>query len=123
MEAKRAYNRRIAHIDYTAGVTAQNGPATAIAQYPNGTTVLYEAMNGATLYATRIRDANGNFISVSYVNNQGPQIQSIQDTIGRTIEFEYDSNDHLTAIVRSWFKGVLNARWSAFITCPSLLSI
>ena len=86
-------------IDYTAGVAAQNGPVTAIAQYPDGTAVLYEAMRGATLYATRIRDANGNFISVSSViiRDRKSRVSRIQ--IGRTVEFEYDSNEHLTAIV------------------------
>ena len=71
-------------------------------KYPNGKVVTYGAPNAASglraIYPTTITDANGNFISISYRNNQGPAISYIEDTLGRVIEFHYDSNNLLTAI-------------------------
>ena len=92
-------------IDYQANFDA----GTAQAQYPNGTTVSYGAkarfwIYNYILYPTQILDANGNFISIQYVNNSGPAIQSITDTLGRTIEFSYDGNN-LTAITAPGLNG------------------
>ena len=80
---------------------------TATAKYPNGTSVIYGAGAQNSLYATQITDANGNIISIQYQRNKGkggilvpagPQIQTVTDTLGRVLNFEYDSNNHLTAI-------------------------
>jgi RHS repeat-associated protein len=61
------------------------------AWFPNGTTIIYGAKNDGAVYPTRITDAQGNQILITYVNNQGPALQTITDTIGRVITFQYDS--------------------------------
>jgi RHS repeat-associated protein len=90
-------------IDYrfflVPGLTAAQGNIRfGSAWYPNGTEVEYAASSGDAAYPTRITDANGNFIAISYKNNVGPQIDTIQDTLGRTVTFNYDSNNFLTSI-------------------------
>lgn len=90
----------------------------AWAMLPNGTRIEYGAPvftsngNGKTgaIYPKQIRDANGNFISITYrrstviVNGQpreleqGPEIETITDTLGRLVRFHYDENNLLTAV-------------------------
>ncbi|HKX29735.1 MAG TPA: RHS repeat-associated core domain-containing protein [Blastocatellia bacterium] len=75
----------------------------AWARYPNGTTVDYGASElgaGKTgaIYPVKITDANGNYLSITYRGNQGPQIETIIDTLGRSMQFYYDSNNLLTAV-------------------------
>jgi RHS repeat-associated protein len=70
------------------------------AQYPDGRTVIYGAFNpvGGYFYPVEIVDANGNVISIQYMNGAGPAIQEIRDTLGRVISFYYDANNLLTAV-------------------------
>lgn len=84
--------------DYT--VWAYNGiPSSGTARLANGTTIYYGAGNSTTraIYPTQITDAQGNFITISYVSNQGPNIQTISDTMNRSITFNY-TNGLLTDI-------------------------
>ena len=67
--------------------------------YPDGTQVTYGAAGGGyRSYPTSIKDRNGNYIAISYVNNVGPRLYSIQDTVGRYVSFYYDSNNELVTI-------------------------
>jgi hypothetical protein len=50
------------------------------ATYPNGTRVDYWTNGPSGLYPTRITDPNGNYITITYVNNVGPRIQTVTDT-------------------------------------------
>ncbi|HEX5888429.1 MAG TPA: hypothetical protein VFY61_06985, partial [Pyrinomonadaceae bacterium] len=87
-------------IDYTYQ-TGTNGVITyGQAKYPNGTTVTYGAYSqpGGGVFPTFIQDANGNQITITYVNNQGPRIQTVTDTLGRVINFHYNGNNLLTAV-------------------------
>ena len=87
-------------IDYTYQ-TGTNGVITwAQAKLPNGTTINYGAysQSGGGVFPTSIEDANGNYIYITYVNNAGPRIQTITDTLGRVVNFHYDYNNLLTAI-------------------------
>jgi RHS repeat-associated protein len=61
--------------------------------YPDGTQVKYGAANGSISYPTQITDRNGNFITIAYAgtNGAGPRIASVQDTLGRHINFFYDT--------------------------------
>ena len=77
----------------------------AWAVMPNGTRIEYGAPANYAMYPTRITDAHGNFISITYRNNQGPQIQTITDTLGRFIQFHYDGSGLLTAITVPGFSG------------------
>ena len=89
-------------IDYKYQSGTGGAPTWAEARYPNGTYVQYGAMSG-DLHPTFIQDANGNFVNITYVNNVGPRIQTIQDTLGRTITFHYDPSNRLTAITGPGF--------------------
>jgi RHS repeat-associated protein len=96
------------HIDDLTG-----GFQWAQARYPDGTIIEYTARghdyvrpltgtvspSWGVLFPTRITDANGNVITIAYRNNVGPEIETIVDTLGRTISFHYDDTQHqLTAI-------------------------
>jgi RHS repeat-associated protein len=82
-------------------------PGFPTATHTDGTKVDYAAWsyNGTntTYYPTRITDRHGNYITInyqtdSYGNQIGPRITSIIDTLGRYIQFRYDSNNNLVTI-------------------------
>ena len=95
-------------IDYTVDLPERSSPrrnygiGSAVVRYPNGTVILYTAPGDAVfayeIYPTRITDANGNYISITYRNGSGPEIDTITDTLGRKVSFHYDANNALTAI-------------------------
>ena len=99
-------------IDYTIDfprITAQSkwGISSATVRHPNGTVILYTAIGEHSefgggraneIYPTRITDASGNYISITYRNGSGPAIDTITDTLGRQVNFHYDANDALTTI-------------------------
>jgi len=94
-------------IDYTYQ-TGTNGVITwAQAKLPNGTVITYGAYSqaGGGVFPTFIEDANGNFITITYVNNAGPRIQTVSDTAGRSINFHYNGNSLLTAITAPGLSG------------------
>jgi RHS repeat-associated protein len=70
----------------------------AQAKYPTGVVIEYTVRGTGAMYPSRITDANGNFITITYVNNTGPQIETIIDTLGRVINFHYNENKLLMAI-------------------------
>ena len=84
-------------IDYWYESGAGGAPTHGEATLSNGTYILYGAPSG-DLHPTFIRDADGNFINVTYVGDVGPRIETIEDSMGRVITFHYDSNNLLTAI-------------------------
>jgi RHS repeat-associated protein len=71
----------------------------AWAVMPNGTRIEYGAQANYAMYPTRITDAHGNFVTITYRNNQGPNIETITDTLGRVIYFYYDGYGLLTSIL------------------------
>jgi RHS repeat-associated protein len=71
----------------------------AWAVLPDGTRIEYGAKANYAMYPTRITDAHGNFITITYLNNEGPKIQTITDTLGRVVYFNYDLQGLLTSIV------------------------
>jgi RHS repeat-associated protein len=85
-------------IDYTYWTGTGGGITWAQARLPNGTVVNYGAPGPGAVYPTSIEDANGNYISITYVNNAGPRIQTVTDTLNRVISFHYDYNNLLTAV-------------------------
>jgi RHS repeat-associated protein len=78
----------------TDGRNIYNGSAS----FPDGTHVSYSAPGNYAVYPTQITDANGNYITITYRNNQGPNIETITDALGRVIRFHYDNGNLLTAI-------------------------
>jgi RHS repeat-associated protein len=93
-------------IDYRAGGYAPGkGPTDGkniwhggYAQFPNGTTVSYASPGNYAVYPGLIVDAHGNYIYITYLNDQGPNIETITDSLGRVIRFHYDNGNLLTAI-------------------------
>ncbi|WP_165554444.1 RHS repeat domain-containing protein [Kribbella capetownensis] len=97
------------HIDDFSG-----GFQWAQARYPDGMTIEYTARghdhvrpvigtvtpSWGVLFPTRVTDASGNVITIGYRNNVGPEIDTIVDTLGRTINFHYEAAGlgQLTAI-------------------------
>src|SRR4029079_4757719 len=60
---------------------------------------------------TQIKDRNGNYITVN--NNALGQISSITDTLGRVINFNYDTNANLISITQAW-NGQPSHQWVSF---------
>ncbi|HEX8130206.1 MAG TPA: PKD domain-containing protein [Pyrinomonadaceae bacterium] len=85
-------------IDYTHNATTAGVITTGMASYPNGTVINFAAPGNNAVYPTRITDPNGNYITITYRNNSGPQIESVTDSMGRPILFHYDASGQLTAI-------------------------
>jgi RHS repeat-associated protein len=92
-------------IDYTYWTGTGGGITTAQARLANGTVINYGAGGPGAVYPTSIEDPNGNYIVITYVNNSGPRIQTITDTLDRTINFYYDYNNLLTAITAPGLEG------------------
>jgi RHS repeat-associated protein len=73
-------------------------PATAgnpvIVTYKSGLRVFYQLFDTTYQYQYRpyqIEDTNGNIISIAYLNSNSLGISTITDTVGRVIQFSYDS--------------------------------
>ena len=81
--------------------------STGRVEWPNGTAVEYGAPSdgGNLMYPTTITDANGNYITIAYRNNIGPEIERMVDTLGRVIDFHYDANGRLVAVTAPAFGG------------------
>src|SRR5262249_36660393 len=94
-------------IDYTYWTGTNGVMLSAEARLPNGTVIYYGAYSqpGGGLFPTYIEDVNGNYITISYVNNSGPRIQTMTDTLGRVINFHYDYNNLLTGITAPGLNG------------------
>jgi RHS repeat-associated protein len=72
----------------------------------NGTRITYGfAGGGYRMYPSSIIDINGNYITISYLNNVGPRIETVVDTMGRYVRFYYDSNDELVTVTVPGFNG------------------
>jgi RHS repeat-associated protein len=71
---------------------------SALAKLPNGTQILYGAPGDGAVYPVNIKDRNGNYVQITYVNNAGPRIDTVTDTLNRAVVFKYDSNGLLTLI-------------------------
>jgi YD repeat-containing protein len=74
-----------------------DGSLTLVA--PGGTRTRYEFLGGV-FKCTEVRDRNGNFITVAY--NPAGNIQTVTDTLGRVITFNYDADGYLKEITQTW---------------------
>ena len=75
------------------------------AKLPNGTNIVYGAPGDGAIYPTQITDVNGNYITITYVANAGPQIETVTDTLGRVINFHDDVNNLLTTVTAPGLNG------------------
>ena len=77
-----------------------NGNDTLLLKDTGGNQFSY-ALAGGQYRCEQLTDRNGNFISVTY--NDDGQINTITDTLARTITFNYDSEFHsLVSIWQTW---------------------
>lgn len=89
-------------IDYQCYVSTYNG-VTSISgssTLPNGTRHSFNntSVSGKQAFPTQIWDVQGNYINITYRNYQGPQIQTVTDTMGRVVSFNYDSGNRLISV-------------------------
>ena len=93
-----------------------NGDGTLTLKPTDGSQLSYALYNGQ-YQCTQIKDRNGNFITINYdaINNIANTglLTSIIDTLGRTINFNYDEHLNLISITQDWGGGVTH-QWATF---------
>lgn len=80
-----------------------NGLNGWIAIYKNGLQVTYALINpqgfDLSYRPVQIQDTNGNVIFITYLNNSNMLLSSVSDTVGRVINFFYDSTGTMLTCV------------------------
>lgn len=72
---------------------------TMVLRATDGTQLKYE-LKGSEYQCTEIKDRNGNYITVNYTPSG--RIDTVIDTLTRSIRFDYDANGRLTSIEQTW---------------------
>jgi len=88
--------------------------ATMILRSTDGTQLSY-AFTGTEYDCTQIKDRNGNYITINYT--PAGRIDTVIDTLARSIKFNYDSSGSLTSITQIWNQGTVNQvthNWATF---------
>src|ERR1043165_3585695 len=88
--------------------------ATMILRSTDGTQLTYASVGGE-YDCTQIKDRNGNYISIS--NTVAGRIDTVLDTLGRNIKFNYHGSGALTSITQVWNQGTVNQvthNWATF---------
>ncbi|MEP6850421.1 MAG: RHS repeat-associated core domain-containing protein [Acidobacteriota bacterium] len=90
---------------HTSGTYTDGFSGTATLS--NGTTVTYgsPSVTYDQTFPTQITDVQGNYINITYVNNQGPNISTITDTAGRVISFHYSVDHNLLSVTGPGYNG------------------
>ena len=85
----------------------------------DGTQLSYE-LKGTDFECTKIKDRNGNYITVNYTAFN--RIDTVVDTLSRTIKFNYDVTNYLNSITQTWtVNGQAQTHtWASFHYNPSL---
>ena len=65
----------------------------------DGTQLSY-ALIGTDYQCTEIKDRNGNFITINYTGFG--RVDTVVDTLNRSIKFNYDASNTLTSITQTW---------------------
>src|SRR5882724_27801 len=73
--------------------------ATMVLRTTDGTQLSYAWM-GSDYQCTQIKDRNGNFITINYTSFGC--INTVVDTLGRTVNFNYDGTNYLSSITQTW---------------------
>jgi len=73
--------------------------STMVLRTSDGTQLSY-VLHSTQYDCTQIKDRNGNYINVSYT--AAGRINTVTDTLGRIITFNYDVNGYLTDITQVW---------------------
>ena len=85
-----------------------------VLQTTDGTQLTYVQM-GDEYNCTQIKDRNGNYLTVKYTS--AGRIDTVLDTLKRSVEFNYDANGWLTSITQIWNQGSssqVTHNWAAF---------
>lgn len=79
----------------------------------DGTQLSYAAQ-GSDFQCTQIKDRNGNFITISYT--AFGRVDTVVDTLSRSVKFNYDGNQYLTSITQTWKVNGSNVthNWATF---------
>jgi YD repeat-containing protein len=67
---------------------------------------------GGGWHCNQIKDRNGNYINVTY--KSWGEIETVTDTLGRVLTFNYDGNDNLQSITQSWGGQTPPHEWATF---------
>lgn len=96
-------------IDYTCSYTSSTYGTmlSGTAKLANGTTITFSSPTTVydQAFPSQITDAQGNYVNITYVNGHGPEIDTVTDTLGRVISFNYDSSNRLISITGPGFGG------------------
>jgi YD repeat-containing protein len=84
--------------------------STLLVHSTDGTKLSFSEINGE-YRCVEIKDSNGNYIVIN--NNALGRITSIVDTLGRVINFNYDTNANLISITQAW-NGQPSHQWVSF---------
>ncbi len=85
---------------------------TYVARTPDGTQYQFSYLvGGYGLLCTKIQDRNGNYISITYANGK---VTSMVDTLGRTINFNYDPVDGSLSSITQARAGGVTYTWATF---------
>lgn len=91
----------------------------------NGSSLLVRSTDGTQLTyvpfdaayrCTKIKDRNGNYITVNH--DALGHIANITDTLGRVITFNYDGNANLVSITQAWTGVTPPHIWASFVWSP-----
>src|SRR5262249_47552034 len=93
-----------------------NADGTLTVLTTDGTQLSYQQIN-SDYQCTKIEDRNGNYISINYV---GRHLDTVLDTLSRTIKFNYDSGGYPTSIEQTWNPGAVTHVWASFTYNPTL---
>ena len=89
-------------IDYSCyySSTSYGKSVSGSAKLSNGITISYNSstVNGEQAFPTQISDAQGNYINITYRPGRSPEIQTVTDTMGRVVNFNYDSLNRLISV-------------------------
>jgi RHS repeat-associated protein len=77
----------------------------------DGTQYIFGTQVSAEWRCTKIEDRNGNFISATYNTTSG-HVETLTDTLGRVLTFNYDGNNNLSTITQPW--GNSTHTWASF---------
>lgn len=95
-----------------------NADNTITVRTTDGTQLSYQQI-GSDYQCTKIKDRNGNYISINYVSGR---LDTVVDTLSRTIKFNYDGG-FPTTITQVWNQGTANEvthEWASFTYNPTL---
>src|SRR6185312_14023184 len=84
--------------------------STLLVHSTDGTKLSFSEINGE-YRCVEIKDSNGNYIVIN--NTALGQISNIIDTLGRVINFNYDTSANLISITQSW-NGQPSHQWASF---------